>query len=106
VKVSLKFAALCSLAMVIAAPAFAQDAGADIYKEKCARCHGDDGKSHTFEGKMSHAAVFSDPEIVKMADADLIAVVKNGKKHMPSFAKKLTDDQITSVIAYIHTLQK
>jgi mono/diheme cytochrome c family protein len=92
--------------MIIAAPAVAQDSGADIYKEKCARCHGDDGKSHTFEGKMTHAAVFSDPEIVKMQDADLILVVKNGKKKMPSFAKKLTDDQITSVIAYVHTLQK
>jgi mono/diheme cytochrome c family protein len=62
--------------------------------------------SHTFDGKMTHATRFSDPEVMKMPDEDLIAVVKGGKKKMPSFAKKLTDDQIASVIAYIHTLQK
>jgi mono/diheme cytochrome c family protein len=44
--------------------------------------------------------------IEKMPDADLIAVVKSGKKKMPAFAKKLTDDQIASVVAYVHMLQK
>ena len=95
---------VCFLALA-AGPVFGQDDGAATYKAKCARCHGADGTSHTFEGKMTGAAKFNDPEVVKLADADLIAVVKNGKKKMPAFAKKLTDDQIASVVAYIHTLQ-
>jgi mono/diheme cytochrome c family protein len=97
---------VAAVAIFLAATAVAQDDGAAIYKSKCQRCHGDDGMSHTFDGKMSHAAVFTDPEIVKMPDADLIAVVKNGKKHMPAFGKKLSDDQIAAVVAYVHTLQK
>jgi mono/diheme cytochrome c family protein len=106
VTVAKKFAVMVCLVAAMSVAAVAQDDGAAIYKSKCERCHGEDGKSHTFEGKMTHAAVFSDPEIVKMPDADLTAVVKGGKKKMPAFGKKLTDDQIASVLAYVHTLQK
>ena len=98
-----------SLAAVIAASALAaqdMNPGRAVFESRCARCHGADGMSHTFEGKMTGAAKFSDPEVVKLADADLIVVVKNGKKKMPAFGKKLTDDQIASVLAYVHTLQK
>lgn len=96
---------LCVAAM-LGLPAMAQDDGAAIYKSKCQECHGVDGQSHTFKGKMSGAAKLSDPVVVKMPDADLIGVVTNGKKHMPSFSKKLTADQIASVVAYVRTLQK
>ena len=78
-KLCLKGGLVVAAAVLLAATVVAQDDGAAIYKSKCQRCHGDDGMSHTFDGKMTHAAVFSDPEIVKMPDADLIAVVKNGK---------------------------
>ena len=102
----MKCAAAGLLAVGMVLPAMAQDTGAEIYKSKCARCHGDDGKSHTFEGRMTKAAVLTDPKVAAMPDADLIAVVKNGKKKMPSFAKKLTDDQIAAVVAYVRTLEK
>ena len=36
----------------------------------------------------------------------LLPSIKNGKNKMPAFAGKLTDPQITDVVAYIHTLQK
>ena len=49
---------------------------------------------------------FNSPDVLKESDADLIAVIKNGKNKMPAFAGKLTDAQITDVVAYIHTLQK
>jgi cytochrome c6 len=101
-----KFVAMACLAAMLVVPAVAQDDGDAIYKAKCQRCHGEDGMSHTFDGKMSGAAKLNDPEIVKMPDADLIAVVTNGKKHMPAFGKKLTADQIATVVAYVRTLQK
>lgn len=102
----LKLAGGCLCGILAAATASAQDAGANIYKSKCARCHGADGMSHTFEGKMTRAAALSEPAAVAMTDADLIAVVRNGKKKMPAFAKKLNDEQIESVVAYVRTLQK
>jgi mono/diheme cytochrome c family protein len=87
-------------------PAFAQDAGADTYKARCAMCHGDDGTANTPAGKMFKAASFSDPAIVKITDADRLGIVKKGKDKMPAFGDKLTDNQINAVLAYIRTLEK
>jgi cytochrome c6 len=86
--------------------ALAQDSGADIYKSKCAMCHGPDGLGATPAGKAMKATPFNSPELVKASDADLIAATKNGKGKMPAYAGKLTDPQIKSVVAYIRTLQK
>ncbi len=85
--------------------AFAQS-GADTYKSKCAMCHGATGLGDTPAGKSTKARSFSDPEVVKMSDDDLIAVTKKGKGKMPAYAGKLTDAQITDVVGYIRTLQK
>lgn len=84
---------------------FAQD-GAALYKSKCQMCHGATGMADTPAGKSTKARPFNDPDVVKMSDADLIAVTTNGKNKMPAYKGKLTDDQIKSLIAYIHTLQK
>lgn len=100
-----KVAAFCLVASILT-PAFAQSGGADTYKAKCAMCHGADGLGATPAGKAMKAASFKDPAIVKTPDAALIAIVKSGKNKMPPYAGKLTDDQIKSVVAYIHTLQK
>jgi mono/diheme cytochrome c family protein len=106
VKTSLKFAAICCFAGCLITPVFAQDPGADTYKARCAMCHGDDGTANTPAGKMFKAASFSDPAIVKIADADRLAIVKKGKDKMPAFGDKLTDDQIKAVLEYIRTLEK
>lgn len=87
-------------------PAFAQSGGADIYKTKCAMCHGATGLGDSPAGKALKAASFKDPAVVKASDASLIAAVKNGKNKMPPNNGKLTDAQIKAVIAYVRTLQK
>lgn len=102
----LRLAATCCLVAWAAIPAFAQDAGADTYKARCAMCHGVDGTANTPAGKMFKAAAFSDPAIVKIPDADRTAIVKKGKDKMPAFGDKLTDDQIKAVLGYIRTLEK
>jgi mono/diheme cytochrome c family protein len=106
VKVSLKHVAILSLAAAIVTPAFAQSGGADIYKAKCAMCHGAAGLGDTPAGKALKAASFKEPAIVKASDADLIAAVKNGKGKMPPNNGRLTDAQIQAAIAYVRTLQK
>ena len=98
--------AVFCIAASIATPAFAQSAGADTYKAKCAMCHGADGLGATPAGKAMKAASFKDPAIVKAPDAQLIAIVKSGKNKMPAYAGKLTDDQIKAAVAYIRTLEK
>src|SRR5271170_3171642 len=85
---------------------FGQSPGADTYKAKCAMCHAADGSGNTPAGKAMKAPPFDSPDVLKASDTDLVAVIKNGKGKMPAFAGKLTDPQITDVVAYIHTLQK
>ena len=84
---------------------FAQS-GADTFKSKCQMCHGADGTGNTPAGKSTKVHSFSDPDVVKMSDADLIAITTNGKNKMPAYKGKLTDAQIKDVVAYIRTLQK
>lgn len=84
----------------------AQDSGAQIYKDRCTLCHGDDGKATTDVGKAFNAASFSAPAAVKASDAELIGIVTKGKGKMVAFGGVLTDDQIKAVVAYIRTLQK
>ena len=105
-KLNLNSIAIFSLALLIVTPAFAQSGGVDIFKSKCAPCHGVDGLAATPAGKALKAASFKDPVIVKAPDAQLIAIIKSGKNKMPSFAGKLSDDQIRAALAYIRTLQK
>ena len=91
--------------MALAAPARAQDSPEALYKTKCQVCHGADGKGETAAGRKLGAKDFHSPEVVKMSDAELFAITKNGKEKMPSYDKKLTDDQIKQLVKYIRTLK-
>jgi mono/diheme cytochrome c family protein len=103
----IRTAAMILLAASIAAPAFAQSAGADTYKAKCAMCHGPDGTACHPDGQDAmKIPSFKDPDQVKATDAALIAITKDGKGKMPAYNGKLTDAQIKDVVSYIRTLQK
>lgn len=99
-------AALVLLAASMALPVFSQAAGGDVYKAKCAMCHGADGLAATPMAKSMKVVSFKDPTMVKASDAQFIASTTNGKGKMPAYTGKLTDAQIKDVIAYIRTLQK
>jgi mono/diheme cytochrome c family protein len=68
-------------------------------------CHGATGLGDTPAGKAMGAHAFNSPDVIKQSDASLLAVIKNGKAKMPAFSGKLTDAQMTVLIAYIHKLQ-
>ena len=105
-KFNLKHVAVFCLAASIVTPAFSQSGGADIYKAKCLMCHGADGLGTTPAGKALKATSFKDAAAVKASDADLIAIVANGKNKMVAYKGKLTDAQIKAVVTYLRTLQK
>jgi len=104
--VRIRTAAVMLLAILLVAPAFAQGPGADTYKAKCAMCHGADGLAATPMAKSMKVVSFKDPTMVQAPDAQFIASTKDGKGKMPAYVGKLTDAQITDVVAYIRTLQK
>jgi len=93
---------------VLVAPAFGADLakGKSIYGDKCLKCHGEKGrgdgrKAADLEKK---PADYTDKaKMAKFTDEDLKKAVKEGKKPMPAFGKKLSDEEIDGVIAYIRT---
>ena len=97
--------AMMAASTCIATSAHAQ-ATADTFKAKCAMCHGTDGLASTPAGKAMKAPPVTDPAFIGASDAELFAITKNGKNKMPAFAGKLTPAQMTSLLAYVHTLQK
>ena len=97
---------VCFVTLLAAGTVSFAQSGADTYKSKCQMCHGADGTGNTPAGKSTKVHSFSEPDVVKMSDADLIAITTNGKNKMPAYKGKLTDAQIKDVVAYIRTLQK
>lgn len=90
--------------MALASSAFGAD-GAAVYKAKCAMCHGADGSASSGMGKSMGLKPLGSPEVQKMSDADMTALVANGKGKMPASKGKLTDDEISAVVKYVHTLK-
>jgi cytochrome c6 len=74
---------------------------AATYKAKCAMCHGADGK-----GKESMKTPdFTSADVQKKSDADLSAVITNGKGKMPAY-KTMTPDQVKDMVAFVRSLKK
>jgi mono/diheme cytochrome c family protein len=87
---------------------FSSAAKADVaaaeatYKTKCAACHGPDGKGKEAMKTKDLASA----DVQKMSDADLSAIITNGKPpKMPPY-KTMTPDQIKDMVAYIRSLKK
>ncbi len=93
-----------AVAMVFSTWAFA-DEGADIFKGKCAACHGADGKGTTGMGKALKLRDLSSADVQKQSDADLVNIITNGKEKMPKYDGKLTKEQINDVVKYVRTLK-
>ena len=94
------------LILGIAAPqAFAQK-GAELFKAKCALCHGQDATGNTTIGAKLKAHDLHAPEVQKQTDAELRQVIAEGKNKMPAYEKKLAKDQIDSLVAYVRELAK
>jgi cytochrome c6 len=106
VKHGIRTWALSILAVSLGAPVLAQSSGSEIFKSKCAMCHGADGLATTPMAKMMKIPSFKDPALVKAPESQLIEATTDGKGKMPAYKGKLTDAQIKEVVAYIRKLQK
>ena len=80
----------------------------DVYKAKCAGCHGADGKG-TAAGQQMGAPAFSSPAVQKATDADLVDYIENGgpqKKAMHAFANKgVSAAEAAKLATYVKTLK-
>jgi|SRR5579871_2862213 mono/diheme cytochrome c family protein len=67
-----------------------------VYLDKCAECHGETGKGDGPQAKMydPRPRMLTDaPHIASLTDGELYYVITEGHKPMPSYKKKLTDEQ-------------
>jgi cytochrome c6 len=97
---------MMAFAFVVSTSMFAADSGADVFKTKCASCHGATGAGDTAMGKSLKLKDLGSAEVQGQSDADLTNVIAKGKKPMPGYEGKLTSDQIQDVVKYIRTLKK
>jgi mono/diheme cytochrome c family protein len=96
---ALAFAVLC---LMLVQPMSAQS-GADLFKAKCAMCHGPDGKGQTAMGKNMKLSDLASADVQKLSDAQLKDVVLKGKGKMP--AQKVTDAQAGDLIKFVRSLK-
>jgi len=87
-------------------PVWAQGEGAAFFKSKCAGCHSPDGSGSGPAGKAMHLRDLGSAEVQKQSDAELTAIIANGKGTMPGYKGKLTDEQIKQVVSFIRSLAK
>lgn len=83
--------------------------GKALYAKQCSSCHGkkglgDGSKAAELKGDMGD---FSTPATQKQTDGELFYKITEGRGDMPSFKKKIADDEDRwLVINYVRTLKK
>lgn len=92
--------------LMLPTAARADDAAAQLYKTKCAGCHGPDGKGETTMGKALKLRDLASADVQKQSDADLTTLISAGKNKMPASGKSLTADQIKGLVGYVRSLAK
>jgi mono/diheme cytochrome c family protein len=95
-----------ALVALSAASIWAQKDAKDLYLDKCALCHGQDGAGKTAKGRK--LKVLDVRETAKKFSVDeMIKVVHEGKgPNMDGYGKEFNKDQIKAVVDYYRSLAK
>lgn len=92
-------ALLLSLA---ASPAAMAADGPALYKEHCAKCHGDSGHADNWRGYLYFARNFTAPKWqAKVSDDCILEEIDEGPRIMPAFKDTLTADEKQALIQVI-----
>src|SRR5260370_35050364 len=79
--------------------------GSDIFKTRCAVCHGLDGSGRTTQGKKLKTPDWRSHDVQKLSNDELLEIIKDGKgAGMPAFEKKLSQESVQQVIIYLRNL--
>lgn len=83
-------------------------AGKVVYVKECQSCHGKKGKGDGPSAKDLDipAGDFSKATMQSQSDGALFWKTSEGRKPMPSFKKKLTEDKIWQTVIYMRTLKQ
>jgi cbb3-type cytochrome c oxidase subunit III len=93
-----RIVAAVAVSLALGSTALAED-GKALFAQKCASCHGPDGKGKTAMGLKLGAR---DLTTVKEPEADVAKVITNGKPpKMVAYKEKLTPEQIQVLARYV-----
>jgi mono/diheme cytochrome c family protein len=105
-KKAIRSQAVLALVLILtAATGFTQTSGADIFKSKCAVCHGPAGLPNPTMVKALGVKSIEDPEVKAMTVAQIEHQIVTGKGNMKPITG-LTDDQVKAVATYFKSLIK
>jgi mono/diheme cytochrome c family protein len=82
--------------------------GKELYTQHCKSCHGTKGKGDGPKAAQldTESGDFTKPDFQKQTDGALFYKTSEGRKDMPSFKKKIADqNDIWAVINYMRTLK-
>jgi mono/diheme cytochrome c family protein len=77
-----------------------------LYREKCAQCHGDTGRGDGRDAARydPKPADFTDANLMRgVTDGELFYKISEGKKPMPVFKTRLTEDQRWALVVLIRS---
>ncbi|HNP47244.1 MAG TPA: c-type cytochrome [Bacteroidia bacterium] len=82
--------------------------GKDLYAQHCKSCHGAKGLGDGTKAEKIDISCgdFSSAETAKATDGELYWKTTEGRKPMPSFKEKLSDNERWSIINFMRTLAK
>jgi len=78
-----------------------------IYNDQCANCHGDGGKGDGSDAMMYDPTPSDLTDAAKMSkrtDGEIYYQLTEGRKPMPSFKKKLTEEQRWQLVLFVRSL--
>lgn len=101
------------LAMLLAAPSLAHASdGGELWMKHCKKCHGEEGKGDTPMGKRFSVPDYTDPAVQEaMTDEAIRASIIDGKTNedgkmvMLAFGKRLSDEDVEALVAYVRSLK-
>ena len=100
-------ASLVILALgLVSSYSFAADTGPDLFKGKCAMCHGPDGAGNTTMGKNMKLRDLGSADVQKQSDGELKTIIEKGKNKMPPYGGKLSSSQIEDLVKFVRSLKK
>jgi mono/diheme cytochrome c family protein len=82
-------------------------AARSIYLDKCANCHGKTGKGDGPDAASyypSPASLADSHRMNARTDGEIFYQISKGRKPMPSFQKRLTEEQRWQLVLYIRSL--
>jgi mono/diheme cytochrome c family protein len=83
------------------------EAARRIYLDECAQCHGEHGKGDGPEAMMHSTAPADLTDAGRMntvTDGEIFYQISEGRKPMPSFKKRLTEDQRWELVLLVRSL--